>query len=517
MGVIRTKPSGSTVRRVTALVAASFLAMMVLWPATPDDARGAIDPALAFDKVVLKGGGGEPDMAISPSGKIMMVAGLGNGSPAVFHRSTDFGRTFTKIAPSFDITGGGDWDMYFLDDQTLVGADLTIGDGIYVHRSTDGGDTWTATKILSDQYDRPWLDHYGRDLVYVVAKGFDGIPYLYQSGDGGKTFGTPPVPLIVYGVPGQGGPTPVDAFVTNQNAYVDHLVVDPRSGDVYVLYGIGKLSSYNADQPLGSSNEVYVAHLEQGRMVSYRVYSGGPDDSFISGFNWMTVDPGGTLYALIDGRINGHHSARLTYSKDKGRTWSALIDIAPPGAANVYGAIAAVSRSELSLAYIRGSNEDPNTEQLWFAEMARVTNADTPTPTVRTTRPLPQPIHLKDICFNGILCGFPGFGNDRNLLDYLWVSVDPRGKAFGVFPSDGPATGGSNDRSPDVLVLRQSGSGLAPVLPKPVVRGTKTTRRGTSLPATGVGGPLVAEGALLIACAAGIASRLRDRARPRPR
>jgi len=435
---------------------------MAAWPA----ALGApAVPTLTFDPHVFKHAGGEPDMTISPSGKTVLVAGLSvNTAPAVLYRSLDGGKTFKRLAASFDRAGGGDWDMQLIDDHSVIAADLALSDGIYVDRSTDAGEHWTSTRVLTDVYDRPWIAHFGRDKVYLVTKGFDGIPYLYRSTDGGATFGNPPIPLIIYGEPGQGGPSATDAFVTNQDAYVDHLIVDQHSGDLYILYGIGAPDSYNTRQPAGASNHLYVAHLEGDTLISHPVYIGGPNDSFISGFNWMTVDPAGTVYVLADGRINGHHSARLSYSKDHGTTWSPLVDLAPRGAANVYGAIAAGKPGQLALAYIRGSNEDPSTAQLWYAEMAKITNADTPAPKVKHVRALSAPIHTKDICFSGILCGVPGFGNDRTLLDFIWADMGPDGRAWGVFSSDGPATNGSANPDPDVLVLREHGSSLTPVI-----------------------------------------------------
>lgn len=478
---------------------------------------GAVTTPLSFDSVVFKSAGGEPAIAISPSGKTMIVAGLGPESPAALYRSTDYGKTFTKLAPEFPMTGGSDWDMYMLDDNTVVAADLALQDGIYVHRSSDAGNTWSTSKIQTDIYDRPWLEHFGRDTVYVVAKGFDAIPYLFTSTDGGESFGTPAIPIIVYGTPLQpGGPSPTDAFATNLNAYADHIAVDQKSGDVYVLYGIGEPSSYGPGQPLGASNKLYLAHLEDGQFVNYTVYDGAPEDSFISGFNWLAVDGAGTLYALIDGRIKGRHSAYLTVSKDKGKTWSTPVDLVPSGASNVFGAIAAESPGVLALAYIRGSLTDPAVDQPWFAEMARITAADTATPQVTRTRPIAAPIHLQDICFDGIVCGVPGFGDDRNLLDYIWVGVDPSGKAYGIFSSDGPATGGQSFETPDVLVLRQRSS-LITTVPKPAaarprVGGKKTTRGGAGLPNTGVGDPW-ALGAALTVCAAGLGVRLRRSAR----
>jgi len=422
---------------------------------------------LAFSSTVLPKAGGEPNVAVSPDGKTVLVSGLGSTSPAALFRSTDGGRTFAKLNPTFTKRGGGDWDMRFIDNHTIIAADLSVGSGIYIDRSTDAGEHWTTTTIQLDVYDRPWIDHFGANKVYVVAKGFDGIPQLFTSNDGGASFGSPiAIPILVYGtgtLPKEAGGTSPNAveMLVNQNAYVDHLVVDPNTGDVYVLYGIGGVDSFSVpSKPLGIANRLYVAHLENGAMVSRPVFLGGATDSFISGFNWMTLDRTGTLYVLGNGAMKGHHSARLWYSKDKGHTWVGPADLAPPGAANVYGSIAGGDAGVLSLVYLRGSNEDPSTEQDWFVEMGRVTGADTTAPSVERVRTLASPMHQRDICFDGILCGLPGFGNDRNLLDYIWNVVGPDGTAFAVISSDGPATGhpksDTSGGDPDVVVMRQT-------------------------------------------------------------
>jgi hypothetical protein len=433
-----------------------IIVLLALLGSTVPAASGTRLSAPVFSATVLRGGGGEPAVSISPSGKTVLVDGLAD-SPASLFRSTDYGVHFAKLSPHFDSAYGGDWDMRFLDERTIVAADL--GAGINVDRSTDAGVTWTTTNIEMDAYDRPWIEHYGRDIVYLVAKGFDGIPYLYTSSDGGRSFGSPPLPILIYGTgtdPAETGgrrPTLVDAETSIANAYVDHLTVDPRTGDVYVLYGISGADSY-ASHPLGVTNRLYVAHLEDGRMWSNPIRIGGGSETYISGFNWMTIDSAGTLYVLANGSIDGHHSVRLTTSRDKGRSWSPLVDLGAPGAANVFGSIAGAGPGMLSLAYLRGSNEDPSTNQNWFVEMATVERADTPRPLVLRTRPVRAPVHQKDICFDGILCGLPGFGRDRSLLDFLWNAVSPDGRAYAAIPSDGPATGGGDT---SIILLRQTG------------------------------------------------------------
>lgn len=438
-------------------VAVSALAAAAVGAALAPSA-GASSRRLHFQRTVLKRAGGEPNVSVSPTGKFVLVDGLDGTSPATLYRSRNYGRTFKRLHPTWGGgTGGGDWDMRFLGKRTVIAADLSIGSGIYIHRSTDAGKHWSTISLGNDQYDRPWIDHFGRKHVYVVAKGFDNIPYLFRSTDGGKSFGTPPIPLIVYGIPGQGGPDPGGAFGSNWNAYVDHLTVDPHTGDVYVLYGIDDANTYSDTQPLGAANHMYIAHLEQGRMISHEVYVGGPRASFLAGFNWLTVDRNGTLYALLNGRIGRRWSTRLAYSRDKGRTWSPLTDVGKPRRSSVYGSIAAGKPGVLSLIYLRGSKRNPSKSQRWYAEMARVSRADSPRPKLIRDRPIRKPMHLKDICFDGIVCGAPGFGTDRNLLDYIWNAVGPDGRAYGVFSSDGPATHSRNSRTPDVVVLRQKG------------------------------------------------------------
>ncbi|MFN2641611.1 MAG: hypothetical protein ABR548_06925 [Actinomycetota bacterium] len=425
-------------------------------------ARAQQFAAPRFTETVLRDAGGEPNVSISPSGKIVLVSGLGNDDPVTLYRSTDYGAHFTKLQPTFGSTGGGDWDMRFLDESTIIAADL--GDGVHVDRSTDGGRTWSTTVVMEDTYDRPWIDHFGSDKVYLVAKGIaDGFPYLYSSDDGGISFGDPPVPIIMYGAgirpteTGGSTPTIIDVEASASNAYVDHLTVDPRTGDVYVLYGISGLNSFGALHPLGAENRLYVAHLEDGRMWSHPVLVGGAADSCYSGFNWMTVDQQGTIYVLANCSLDGRFSTRLSYSRDKGRSWSPLLDVGTLGGANVYGSIAAGRSGVLSLAYLHGVDANPTNKQDWFAETATILRANSPAPRVLHARAEQRAVHQKDICFDGIFCGLPGFGEDRSLLDYLWNAVDASGRVYAVIPSDGPASGGGDT---DVIVLRQSGGGF---------------------------------------------------------
>jgi hypothetical protein len=54
---------------------------------------------------------------------------------------------------------------------------------------------------------------------------------------------------------------------------------------------------------------------------------------------------------------------------------------------------------------------------------------------------------------DGIVCGLPGFGDNRDLLDYLWNAISPDGTFYAVTASDGPATG---EGGVSVLLLKQT-------------------------------------------------------------
>jgi hypothetical protein len=402
----------------------------------------AVDRPFVFAKA-----GGEPNVTVAPNGRTVLVDGLGSGNdPANLFRSTDGGRSFRQVKGYASDVGGGDWDMHFLSDRVVVAVDLAIN-YVNVDVSEDAGKTWRTTRISGDPaLDRPWIVGRGND-VYVTMKGFDGVPYLYVSHDLGRTF--TPTPVLPYGVSTDlRNPTPVDAFVTNQNAYVDSMGIDRRTGEVYVLSGIDGQTTWPSHPPLGAPNKLYVARYtpETTKLVldSSPVFLGSAGDAFYAGFNWLTVDSKGTLYALANGLHAGHQSAWLTHSTDHGRTWSRLVDVGTPRVSSVYAAIAPLRNGTLAMAYYEGMKADANTPQSWYATLAVVSGAATAHPrVVRRQHVLSKPVHTKDICLDGILCGVPGFGDDRSLLDYVDVKVGPDGSVWGAFSSDGPATGGS--------------------------------------------------------------------------
>jgi hypothetical protein len=429
-------------RPALALLLLPLLALAVPGHAAGGPAHLTVSTAFVFERA-----GGEPNVTVAPHGRTVLVDGLGGGSdPANLFRSTDSGRSFTQVRDYASDVGGGDWDMHFLSDKVVVAVDLAIN-YVNVDVSEDAGRTWRVTRLSGDPaLDRPWVVGSGKD-VYVTMKGFDGVPYLYASHDLGRTFSATPV--LLYGVSTDpANPTPVDAFVTNQNAYVDSMGIDPRTGTVYVLYGIDGPTTYPSHPPLGAPNKLYVARYDKETvgpvLDSTAVYLGATDDAFYGGFNWLTVDAAGTVYVLGNGRHAGHQSAWLSSSKDHGRTWSPLVDVGTPKVSSVYAAIAPLRNGTLAMAYYEGTKGDADEVQSWYATLAVVDGAASAHPRVtHRQHVLAKPVHTKDICLDGILCGAPGFGDNRALLDYVDVAVGPDGSIWGAYASDGPATGGA--------------------------------------------------------------------------
>ncbi len=112
-----------------------------------------------------------------------------------------------------------------------------------LHKSTDGGTTWTTTTIANvspNPIDRPWIDVYpklgptatitstAQTRVYLEYHTFtDGQTYLNSSTDGGATFG-PPFPAAV-------GTNSAIAD-SNCNTVPSGVAVDQRNGTAYALW-----------------------------------------------------------------------------------------------------------------------------------------------------------------------------------------------------------------------------------------------------------------------------------------
>src|SRR3954463_13237641 len=197
---------------------------------------------------------GEPSLAIAPDGTHYAVStpgddGKGNGTVQVWH-SSDRGSTWQHSMFSSD-NGGGDSELDFRPDGSLVAADLEVGTNLdsEIHHSKDFGKTWDVQGSQAGQeQDRQWFAHTpdGKRefLVYhdFVAEG----EFFVETTDGGKTWSKTPtvvtdptqaasLPGIAVG-PTQGSvPSLLDQGI---NTFSGPMLVDNNTKDFYVVYSI---------------------------------------------------------------------------------------------------------------------------------------------------------------------------------------------------------------------------------------------------------------------------------------
>src|SRR3954464_8653856 len=117
------------------LVAASLALATIA--ATPFVAGGAPGPQSTTK--IFANAGGEPNITVSPSGRYVLADGLGGESPSTLYRPTRYGRHFTLAVPKVPQSGGGDWDMHFINEKTVIAVDLSLGVGLYVDVLRDPG------------------------------------------------------------------------------------------------------------------------------------------------------------------------------------------------------------------------------------------------------------------------------------------------------------------------------------------------------------------------------------------
>src|SRR3954451_16748159 len=141
---------------------------------------------------------GEPSLAIEPDGRHYAVStpgddGNGKGTVQVWH-SSDRGDSWKHTVFTSD-NGGGDSELEFRPDGTLLGADLELGDlDNEIHISKDFGKTWDAQGSRAGvEADRQWFAHTSdgkRQFLAYHDIGEEAEVYV-ESTDGGKTWGQP--------------------------------------------------------------------------------------------------------------------------------------------------------------------------------------------------------------------------------------------------------------------------------------------------------------------------------------
>jgi hypothetical protein len=365
---------------------------LVFGPAAP------VDPA---------GTSVQPNLALGDDGTIWLSSST-IGQTVFVRRSSDDGRSFRAAAPT-GVGPQGDTTIAVGDGGTVYAAAEDSGSGIGLALSTDGGATWTSTRFLvrgtldgrpSLAVDRGAEPSPADDTVFLVVH-YNGGAYLYSSPGGALSF-----------VNAAGG----QAIGTG---LCGALVFDRVQRNLYLPCATGaRVGAIRGHVPLGQTVglifRTFVTPLSPAR------------GSVAALLPVVTVDTAGTLYAVwVD---QNDHNVYYAASSNAGASWRGPVRVngnesrstALPVA--VGGAPGVLAIAWLGADSSRGGGGMPAfaahpvqaTAFRWYGYAALVTGAASPGQAIVQQRFTAKPIHFGRVI-------------DRSLGDYLAVAIGPDG------------------------------------------------------------------------------------------
>jgi hypothetical protein len=403
--------------------------------------------ALPFPAGADQGNIGEPSVDVDPSnGNVYVTSptgipcGVSNAECVVFWRSTDGGATFVQPAPNAFLhpIGGGDSDVIHDGLGHVLVADLRSLVSTGVFRSVDQGNTWTSTD-MGPCSDREWIAWGGPNAptgpltIYetqnsgVCAPG--ALLQFWRSMDDGQTF----LPISVVGANDLSA-LGYTADTTVQGAVEAKLAVDQRSGAVWIAWATQAIE----DATNATTRILVVSRSTDGgaSWSSHLAYAGPLGTSIQNLFPVIAVDNGGNAYAAFSTQLPGQlMGVYLTTSTDNGNTWSTAQRVNPADQSAVFPAIAAGNTGAVDLIWIGtpGTAVSDPTNQ-WNIFFAQSRNANKTSPRWSTGQISTQVMHRGDICNRGLNCNI--FGGNRDLADFISVTIDGYGNANAVWTDD---------------------------------------------------------------------------------
>ena len=301
--------------------------------------------------------------------------------------------------------------------------------------SYDRGENFSlslATAIPAD--DREWNESTGHDRVYLLYRSPGVLTGLFvqRSDDHGATYPT-------VGVVSPSGTTP---------GYID---VDHATGRVYVAHQSSTQGRVSRSSDLGAT--------WQTTTVDNTTSHGGL-------FDVVKVGEDGTVYLVWSSGQNIY----LSHSIDGGVTWSQKVRVNDNTTykTNIMPWLEAGSDGRVNVVWYASTSLSNNSNADWELLFAQSLDAKSNTPTFAQRVISDHTIHGSNVSLMGL-----GGANNRNLLDYFQVALDPQGAAVVAFTDD------HNDFEGHVYVTRQlngaslyataNGNGtVAPASPPPL-------------------------------------------------
>jgi hypothetical protein len=368
--------------------------------------------------------------------------------------SANHGKSWTLVKPAdIDITGcpSGDADHTILGDGSILADNLCLaGPSNLLYRSTDKGKTFhpagAAGAVPGEagvDSDRQWLapDPKNPKIVYMSYHDLAGPNiWVAKSTDGGTTF-PQRVPVTAF--------TPTafaDAEGGNTSA---RPMVDPRrEATIYVPYAYSDPVTSNTASPKEPDfvlRKIGIAISSDSGLTWTNVvaYDGTAQKARVGHpFTTATIDSAGNIYIAFSQRLEPSKktSVYMIKSTDGAKTWSKPVMVnAPANGSNVMPSIASPRPGVVDFAYYSTKVADFDSRAgEWAVEFTQTKNALSAHPAFVHSR-VGGVSHLKDICLAGTLCAVTG-GN-RNLSDYLGLTVDAKGLAQIVWTEDSETRG----------------------------------------------------------------------------
>jgi hypothetical protein len=402
--------------------------------------------ALQFAPGQTGGNIGEPSIDVDPAngniyvdGPTGIPCGLSGDECVAFWRSTDGGATFSQPAPTAFMhpLGGGDDDVIhdglsnvFIDDLRSL-----VDTGVY--RSVDQGNTWTSTDT-GPCSDRPWLGWGGFHAptgsltIYETQNSGACTPgalfQFWRSTDDGLTF------LPVGFVNADLGSLGYTADSSVEGGVEAKFAVDQLTGAIYAAWATQAIQ----DGTNATTRLLLVGKSTDGGSTwrNTLVYSGPLGTSIQNLFPVIAVDHGGNVYAAFSTQLaNDLMGVYLVSSFDGGASWTAAQRVSPTDQTGVFPAIAAGDAGRVDLTWIGTSATSPSDPSAqWNIFFAQSRDGTSSSPKWSTGQISTQVMHRGDICNQGLNCNI--FGGNRDLADFISVTVDADGNANAVWTDD---------------------------------------------------------------------------------
>jgi hypothetical protein len=372
---------------------------------------GEEDTGFRFENVAVTDvpqNNNEPAIAVDPNDPMHIVAagndyGTPNGDAWVgYYVSWDGGENWTRglipgywggppsVLSGFDGAGdpvvcfGPEGNVYIsgicfnrANNPAGFGYEPLRGDGIFVAKSTDGGETFDqvtmlifALQPLLTFHDKEWMAvDMNNGNVYVAWAAFMGLSVanilLSRSTDGGNSFGRPQVisEILAREFANQGTTIQVTPDGTVHVFWIDFGAGDAGDEQIIYIYSTDNGQSFSIPIPICRLTEIPRNELPN---CDYRTPT-----LLMSAVDLSDTNTSGSLYVTWNDYRNEDADIYLIYSRDNGETWSDAIrvndDKERNGKDQFFSAVAVSDQGYVHLIfYDRRDDEDNTLLQVYY-------------------------------------------------------------------------------------------------------------------------------------------------------